>query len=371
LAVAHNDHGKVAFVARLEQRYPPDPAAPGGAIQVSRTGRSTFFAEVPDAMLVAAAHDDEHLALLRSIGMRSAVVVPLVVRGRSLGALTLVQAESERHFDEVDLAFAERLAATAAVALDNARLYEQQHRTSQTLQNALLPTALPTVPGLRLAARFRAQTADGSDVHVGGDLYDVVRTGGAGDCAFVVADVCGKGAEAAALTALIRHTVRAEITHGLGPAEVLHRVNDAMLLETGGAPGRFATAVHGRLTRTAQGASVRVAGAGHPPPLVLRRGRVEMVQVPGTLLGVYPDIDLTEVTVELDDGDMMVLYTDGVTEARGVSGFYGSERLTAAVASAPDPTAETLAERLLTDVGTFQGGRLRDDVAILVVEVAR
>jgi serine phosphatase RsbU (regulator of sigma subunit) len=371
VAVAHNDPGKVAFVARLQQRYPPDPTAPGGAFEVSRTGTSAFFAEVPDALLVAAAHDDEHLALLRSVGMRSAVVVPLVVRGRSLGAVTLVHAESDRHFDKVDLAFAEQLAAAAAVALDNARLYEQQRSTAQTLQSALLPIALPAVPGLRLAARFCAQTADGSDVHVGGDLYDVVRGDGYGECAFVVADVCGKGAEAAALTALIRHTIRAEIAHGLGPVEVLQRVNDAMLLETGGAPGRFATVVHGRLTRTARGATVRVAGAGHPPPLVLRRGRVETVQVRGTLLGVYPDISLTEATVELDDGDMMVLYTDGVTEARGVSGFYGSERLSAAVASTPDPTAETLAERLLTDVGTFQRGRLRDDVAILVVEVIR
>jgi len=370
VAVAHNDPGKVAFVAQLQQRYPPDPAATGGTIQVSRTGVPAFFPTISDEMLVAAAVDEEHLTLLRSIGMRSAVVVPLLVRGRSLGAVTLVQAESGQHFDEVDLAFAEQLAAGAAVALDNAWLYQQQHHTAHTLQAALLPAALPPAPGLRLAARYRAQTADGSDVRVGGDLYDVVAGAVPGQWAFVVADVCGKGAEAAALTALIRHTVRAEVAHGLGPVEVLHRLNHAMLLETGGAAARFATVVQGLLTVTDEGASVRLAGAGHPPPLLRREGRVEPVLAPGTLLGVYPDVILTEVTVDIAAGDMMVLYTDGVTEARGVDGFYGSDRLAMTVGSPEHLTAQDVADAVLADVVGFQRGRLRDDIAILVIEAA-
>ncbi len=174
VAVAHSDPAKVAFVARLQERYPPDPDAPGGAIRVSRTGEPAYYPEVPDELLVAAAVDEEHLALIRSIGMRSALIVPLAVRGRRLGALTLVQTESDRGFDQADLAFALQLAATASVALDNARLYEQQWHTAHTLQAALLPSDLPTVPGLRLAARYRAATADRADIHVGGDLYDVV-----------------------------------------------------------------------------------------------------------------------------------------------------------------------------------------------------
>ena len=164
-------------------------------------------------------------------------------------------------------------------------------------------------------------------MHVGGDLYDVVEGPDADHWGFVVADVCGKGAEAAALTALIRHTVRAELGHGLGPAEVLERLNAAMLRETGGGAGRFATVAHGQLTLTADGATVRLANAGHPPPLVLRDGRVTPVDNPGTLLGVYPDVQLAAVEIELRRGEMMVLYTDGVTEARGVDGFYGAERL--------------------------------------------
>ncbi len=370
VAVAHHDPARVAFVAQLQERYPPDPDAPGGAIQVSRTGEPVHLAEIPDELLVAAAADDEHLALLRSLGMRSAMVVPLVVRGRSLGAMTLVQAESGHRFDRADLAFAEQLAAAAAVALDNARLYQHQHHTAQTLQAALLPSALPPVAGLRLAARYQPQTADDSDVHVGGDLYDVIPAGPPDRWAFIVADVCGKGAEAAALTALIRHTVRAEIGHGLDPVEVLQRLNQAMRHETTGGSGRFATAVHGRVDLGPRGATVRLVSAGHPPPLVRRGGRVEAVRTAGTLLGVYPEVDLTEVTLELNSGDMMVLYTDGVTEARGVDGYYGADRLAAAVLAPRRPTAETLAQALLAEVVTFQQGRLRDDVAILLIEAA-
>jgi serine phosphatase RsbU (regulator of sigma subunit) len=369
VAVAHSDPAKVAFVAQLERRYPPDPDAVGGAIQVSRSGESAFFPEIADDLLAAAAVDDEHLALIRSIGMRSALIVPLSVRGRRLGALTLVHAESERRFDRSDLAFAEQLAATAAVALDNARLYENQWRTAHTLQAALLPTALPAVPGLGLAAHYRAQTEEGSDVHVGGDLYDVVAGPEPDRWGFVVADVCGKGAEAAALTALIRHTVRAEIGHGLCPTEVLERLNQAMLRETGGRAGRFATVAHGQLTLTEAGAIVQLANAGHPPPLVLRDGQVIPVGAPGTLLGIYQDVEISEVAIELRRGEMIVLYTDGVTEARGVDGFYGAERLARLVATVEHPTAGTVADRLLADVEEFQRGVLRDDVAILVVEV--
>ena len=258
--------------------------------------------------------------------------------------------------------FVQQLATTAASALDNARLYEEQWRTAHTLQAALLPTDLPAVPGLRLAARHRSPTD--ADALVGGDLYDVVPD--AGGCGVVVADVCGKGAAAAALTALIRHTVRAEIDHGLEPVEVLERLNRAMLRASGGRPGRFATVAQARLTRTPTGVAVRLASAGHPPPLVVRDGRAAPVPAPGTLLGVYPDVTLTEVTFDLHHGEIMVLYTDGVTEARNTGGLYGPERLARAVAAGG--TADEVADRLLADVDAFQHGQQRDDIAILVIE---
>jgi serine phosphatase RsbU (regulator of sigma subunit) len=370
VVVAHADPEKVAAVARMQERYPPDPDAPTGAIHVSRTGRASYFPEVPDELLVQSAVDEEHLALARSIGIRSVVIVPLLVRGHSLGALTLVHAESGRRFDGVDLAFAEQLAAGAAVALDNARLYEQQRSIAETLQAALLPSALPVAPGLRMAARYRPQSDEGSGIQVGGDLYDVVATPKPGCWAFVMADVCGKGPRAAALTALIRHTLRAEIGHDLAPAAALHRLNRAMLLAAAAEPARFATVVLGRLDVDPGGATVTLASGGHPPALV-RRGagvRVEPVVAPGTLLGVYADIELAEVTVRLGRGDMMLLYTDGLTEARGVDGFYGTDRLTRLLASSTAGSADALADELLDDVVAFAGGPLRDDVAVLVLE---
>ena len=239
-------------------------------MRVSRTGEPAYFPEIPDELLVAAAVDEEHLALIRSIGMRSALVVPLAVRGRKLGALTLVQAESGRRFDHADLAFAEQLAATAAVALDNARLYEEQWRTAQTLQAALLPADLPDVPGLRLAARYRAPTDDGPTLHVGGDLYDVVpaRRTAAG---VVVADVCGKGAagrgahRADPAHRARRDRPRARARRGAGAAQPGDAPRERRR------PGRFATVAQARLTRRRPAPTVRLASAGHPPPLVRPR----------------------------------------------------------------------------------------------------
>lgn len=373
VAVAHADPEKVAFLARLQEQYPPDPDATTGAIHVSRTGEPVHYPEVTDELLTAVAVDGVHLGLLRSIGMRSAVVVPLLVRGRSLGALTLVHAESGRRFTEADLAFSRQLAGVAAVALDNARLYEQQQWVAHTLQSALLPARLPTIPGIGLAARYRPQSSERSQIYVGGDLYDVVEGpaaygSGPRRWAVTVADVCGKGAEAAALTALIRHTVRAEVGHGVGPVEVLRRLNTAMLRDTDPEPVRFATVAHAHLDVDPAGLTIRLVNAGHVPPLVLRGARVEAVGVAGTLLGVFPDVQLTAAEIRLQRGEVLVLYTDGVTEARGVDGFYGSERLTALLASCAGASASAIADALLADVTAFGQGRLRDDVAILVVE---
>ena len=125
---------------------------------------------------------------------------------------------------------------------------------------------------------------------------------------------------------------------------------------------------HGQLALTEKGAAVRLANAGHPPPLALGQGLATPVQVRGTLSGVNPDVAPTEVAFELRGGEMLVLYTDGVTEARGVDGFSGAERLMKMVGSVEHPCAEAVTAALLTDVETFQQGRLRDDIAILVIE---
>ena len=368
IAVAHLDPAKVAFVEELERRYPSDPEAEGGAVKVARSGQAVVMTDVPDELLVASAVDATHLELMRALGLRSAIVVPLLVRGRSLGALTLVHAESGRRYTEDDLTFVGQLAATAALALDNARLYEQQRGVAHTLQTALLPAELPDVPGLRCAGRYRPPTPELTDVWVGGDLYDVCRNDERNRWALTVADVCGKGPEAAALTALIRHTIHAEVNHGYGPAEVLRGVNGAMLRDDARSRARFATAVHAHLTVGETGASVRLVNGGHLPALVLRPGRVESVVAQGTLLGVYQCPRLSEVEVHIGRGDTLVFYTDGVTEAHNGRDWYGSERLQAVLKSLEGGSADDIADGILADVCQFQRGELRDDVALLIAQ---
>ncbi|NMO88349.1 SpoIIE family protein phosphatase [Actinomycetospora sp. TBRC 11914] len=369
VAVAHLDPAKVAFVEELERRYPPSPDAPGGALEVARTGVAVVMSEVPDELLVASAQDETHLELIRAIGLRSAIVVPLLTRGRCLGALTLVHAESGERFTDDDLTFVGQLATTAALALDNAALYERQRTVARTLQAALLPAELPHVPGVQFAGRYRPPSPELTDVYVGGDIYDIHEDCERGRWALTVADVCGKGPQAAALTALIRHTIHAEVGHGFSPAGVLRRVNAAMLRHCGGSRARFATMVHGALTVGPGGVGVTLVNGGHPPGLVLRGDRVESIVVPGTLVGVYPDLSLAEVEVHLGPRDTLLLYTDGVTEARGRDGFFGSARLEAVLASFSGESADVIADGILAHVSDFQDGRLRDDVALLAVQV--
>jgi GAF domain-containing protein len=371
IAVAHLDPEKITFVEQLERRYPPDPDAAEGAVQVARSGEPLVMTDVPDELLVASAVDATHLELIRALGLRSAIVVPLLVRGRSLGALTLVHAESGRRFTSDDLPFVGQLARSAAFALDNAALYERQRTVAHTLQTALLPGELPDIPGLECAGRYRPPSPEVTDVYVGGDLYDVCEDDERGRWTLTVADVCGKGPQAAALTALIRHTVHAEVGHGLGPSEVLRRVNAAMRRHNGPDRSRFATMVHAEMTVDPAGAALRLVSGGHPPGLVLRGDWVEPVDTPGTLVGVYPQLRLIEVELRLAPGDALLLYTDGVTEARGPLGFYGSERLEALLASLAGEPADAIADGILAEVSAFQDGRLRDDVALLVVAAQR
>ena len=146
--VAHVDPAKVATAQQLQDRYPPDPYAPVGVPHTIRTGESQLFADIAEEDLVVGARDDVHREILTSLGLRSAMIVPLVARDRVIGAVTLVAAESGRRYDDSDLAFAEDLASRAAVAIDNARLYEDHEQIARTLQASLLPPTDPEIPGL-------------------------------------------------------------------------------------------------------------------------------------------------------------------------------------------------------------------------------
>jgi PAS domain S-box-containing protein len=246
-------------------------------------------------------------------------------------------------------------------------LRESHERFAQlagTLQESLLPPELPDVPGVDLAAAY---LPGGAGERIGGDFYDVFERA-RGDWSIVIGDVCGKGPQAAALTALTRYTIRAAAMRATRPSSILSELNQAVLRQH---PERFCTAVYARLRRLPSGARLTVASGGHPLPLRIDAGgRVEKIGRPGRLLGVTPDCRLSDTVTDLAPGDVVVLYTDGVTEARRRdAGRFGEERLAALVA-APGLDPGTIVRRVEEAVLGFQEGDQQDDVALVALRVA-
>ena len=271
---------------------------------------------------------------------------------------------------------------TARVRIENElrALLDQQTRLAETLEAGLRPSRLPDVPGLRLAAR---SLPSGTGSQVSGDFYDV-HPATAGAWAFVLGDVSGKGVEAAVVTSMARHTVRALSAQGYAPQQVLEQLNTA--LEPGEDLERFCTVVYGRITDApapgeVTGVRLTICLGGHPAPLVRRAdGTVFAVGEPGTVLGLLPEVDVEEVVVDLGPGDVLLAYTDGVTEARHEGVQFGDERLAQVLAgtaaglrgrtgaAAASLVADAVADRVVKEVVEFASER--DDVAILVLAVA-
>jgi PAS domain S-box-containing protein len=258
-------------------------------------------------------------------------------------------------------------------------LLDEQTRLSETLRQSLLPRSLPDVPGLRLAARSVPSARGGG---VGGDFYDVHAVT-EGVSAFVLGDVSGKGVHAAVVTSMARYTVRTLSAQGWTPREVLQQLNRALLTSTETAADdaeRFCTVVYGQVIRPSDddlaGVRLTLTLGGHPPPLVRRRDRtVTTVGIPGTALGLLPTVDVQEVTVDLAPGELLLAYTDGVTEARTDGQEFGEERLAAVLAAMESQPvtpadgrpglADAVADAVLDAVAEFSPER--DDVALLVL----
>jgi len=233
---------------------------------------------------------------------------------------------------------------------------------ARTLQQTLIPPLVPDVPGLEIGAEYRP-AGDGSEV--GGDFYDIFQAGD-DDWVIVIGDVCGKGAEAAVVTALARYTLRAAAVQNPSPARALRLLNDALRRAD---VDRFCTAAVLRLRRVNAHWQVSSCAAGHPLPLLVSDGQVTEVGHSGSLVGVMDEVELEETTLSLDAGDALVVYTDGVTEARAPDdAFYGDGRLRDTLAVARG-TAADIAEALRADVLAFQHDVARDDIAIVVARV--
>jgi PAS domain S-box-containing protein len=366
VAVAHADPEKEALAWQLDERYPTDPDAPTGASAVIRTGSTEVTTGVTEEMLEAAAVDAEHLEIIRGLGIREAIVAPLRARGRILGAVTFVGAESGRSFTRDDVDLVEELARRAGLSVDNARLYTERSAIAHTLQAELLPARLPVIPGVRVAVRYRAA---GELNEVGGDFYDVFQRGDE-SWAFVIGDVSGKGAEAAAVTALARHTVRTAALQPASPSELLATLNAALLQQRAGS--EFCTVCLACLSVPDDRSEGRLTLAlgGHPPAIVVRQsGEVELLGEPGTLLGVFADPKVREVETRLLPGDVVLLYTDGVTEAGSPLDEIGEEGLAALVSGMPGMSPEDIVDAVEQAAVAAQAGKPRDDIALVAFSV--
>ncbi|MCW3020145.1 MAG: hypothetical protein JWN10_2453 [Solirubrobacterales bacterium] len=363
VAVHHSDPSRLALAEQLDRGYRPALDEPLGVPDVIRTGEARLYPDIDPVALAAYARDDAHLALLQAIGARAVIIVPLAAPANTLGAITLVSAESMRRLTGADLDLAVRLGRRAGTAVESARLFTERTRISKMLEAALLPDSLPQIPGVELASLYHAA---GELNDVGGDFYDVLSYG-AERWMLVIGDVCGKGARAAGVTALARHTLRTAAMLGVAPAGMLETLHRALRDQPAGSD--LCTVCLVTVEPLAAHAALTVTLAGHPPPLLVDAdGARTQVGEPGTLLGVLDPIEVSEVDVELHPGQTLLLYTDGLPEA-GRSTAADEQSLFELSADAGRSSLDELLELLEQGALERANGSLRDDIALLAIRL--
>jgi sigma-B regulation protein RsbU (phosphoserine phosphatase) len=345
-AVAHEQE---ADVAALREGLAGD-AAHALAQQLVR--------ELGDSPTLVPAH---RIPSLLSDTVTEVLAVPLVARRRLLGFLLAGRTTGTGYLRD-DAGLLIDLARRAALAVDNARLYEERTTIAHALQSSLLPPALPTAAHIEFGARYAA-VGEGNEV--GGDFYDVFELPH-GQWAVAIGDVCGKGPEAAAITGLARNVLRLLGRDGVAPPAILRRLNAAIL--DLGDRGRFCTATMATVTASSAGLTVCLSAAGHPlPVLVTAAGCASFVGSYGSLLGVFEDITVSEHELLLAPGDALVFYTDGVTERRDGDRMFGDHSLLPLCAAAAGSSADAFAGLIEEGVRNFGQQASRDDLAVLVV----
>ena len=357
------DPAVAAGVERMREAFPLDMRSAHPVAQVLAGDAPRVLRDLTeDGALERAAQSEEHERFMREVGYTRAAVFPMIARGRTRGAISFLQLHGDARHDRGLLAVLEDLAGRAAMAFDNARLYGERAQVAQTLRRSLMPAVLPVIPGLELASYFRPS---GAGSEVGGDFYDVF--GGRESCWLVVGDVCGKGAEAAALTGFLRHTTAAYAREGSGPGKVLAQVNRAMLEQD--FDGRFATAILARIRARGSSLEMTVALAGHPAALVIRADGQHAAELggAGALLGIFPDAAIEEATTVLEPGDALALYTDGLAEAHAPERVVTVQSMIERLETRPTGSAKDVIDALLGLIDPGDG--VRDDIAILSARV--
>ena len=302
----------------------------------------------------------------RSKDGEEVLTVPLVARGRRIGHLSLGRPAGDPLRGE-PLLVAESVARRAAMAIENARAHGELRAIGNALQSSLLPSSIPEPPGVDVGVVYEAA---GEESTAGGDFYDLFPIGAGRSC-FVVGDVCGTGPEAAAVTGLARHTIRALVLAGFPISDVLERLNSAIIAE--GERSRFLTLVCGVLQPVGNATRVDMVSAGHPLPMIVRDGGgVEQVGRPQALLGVVDDVRYVAETHQLSRGELFVAVTDGVLERRVGSLMLGEDGLASELAAVGTSlSAQAVAERIRRLVVEFAPEAPRDDMAVLVLRIGK
>jgi serine phosphatase RsbU (regulator of sigma subunit)/PAS domain-containing protein len=346
-------------VARGVRSIDPEPGSVPWQVHTDR--KPVLLAHAEDAGILGVGPGGA--PLLMTIGATSVISVPISDGVTSYGALTLARLSGEGHFEIADLGLAEELGEHLAIAIRVDRMFRRRSEVAEALQASLLPARLPDVPGLELAAAYIAAT---QWQEISGDFYDVFRA--QDGWAITLGDVCGKGQDAAAMTAAARHAIRALAHRNPDPVDVLRKANEILL--AGDYEDRFVTANLAFLRWEDRQLRVVLGSSGHPGPAVVRTdGRVEVLEGDGLPIGMFSDAEPNKLELELNEGDLLFFYTDGVTDARGADMSYFEDRLADELAAVAGRSAAETVRSVQELVTAFSQNELRDDMTILVVKV--
>lgn len=293
------------------------------------------------------------------VGARLALWTPIVWKSEFLGMIGVDEQNARHEFSAREIDLIGAICGQAAAAIVNARLYETEHKIADRLQEALL--SLPSkIHGVEYAASYRSATAG---TRVGGDFFDLFPLG-EGQVGVTIGDVSGKGLPAAAFTSVARNVIRAHAVEGDPPEVVIAKTNAMVHRFT--EPDVFLTAFFGILNT--QTGDLSYCSGGHPEGIVVREGRkMETLTAGNPIIGAYGELEFVGGRTVLGSDDSLILYTDGVTEARGDAGLYGEKRLFRTIGDSQDQSAGNLVATIIGDVLSFCDGHLRDDTAIVVL----
>jgi serine phosphatase RsbU (regulator of sigma subunit)/PAS domain-containing protein len=340
-----------------------DPQPGSVPLQVHESGSGLLMAHAEDAGALGKGPDG--VPLLMVLGATSLLCVPLSDGERSYGVLTLAGQAGRGPFVMADVGLVEELGEQLALAIRIDRLFRHRSGVADALQASLLPRQVRQIPGTEIAAAHVAAT---SGTEVGGDFYDIypARRG----WGIAVGDVCGKGEDAAAVTATARHSIRVFAHLDAAPEAVLRGTNEIMLAEEFG--GRFVTATVAYLEWRNHALHVSVGSAGHPAALLIRPdGRVRALRGGGFPLGIFPDAEPAVQQLTIEPGDVLFLYTDGLTSACGPDLSYFEDRLIDELAALAGQAPAALVSRVQEVVAEFCQNVLRDDLTMLAIQAGQ